>query len=95
MDGESIMNDAIFVLNAGSSSLKFSIYGLKGQDLGLAAHGEIEGLALGALQGEGSMRPNVGGCVLGDSTRNFGHAEAFAHFALGLRAFHRCLYRWP
>ena len=33
-DGEGIMSDAIIVLNAGSSSLKFSIYGVADQDTG-------------------------------------------------------------
>ena len=42
------MSDAIFVLNAGSSSLKFSIYGLADQDLNVVAHGEIEGLGASA-----------------------------------------------
>ena len=42
------MSDAIFVLNAGSSSLKFSVYGLADQDLNVVAHGEIEGLGASA-----------------------------------------------
>ena len=36
------MSDAIFVLNAGSSSLKFSVYGLVDQDLSVGARGETE-----------------------------------------------------
>jgi acetate kinase len=42
------MSDAIFVLNAGSSSLKFSVYSLADQDLRLVAHGEIERLGASA-----------------------------------------------
>ena len=85
------MSDAIFVLNAGSSSLKFSVYGLADQDLSVVAHGEIEGLgASAALQGEGSTRPNVGGCVarrLDEKLRACGSVRALG--ALGLRAFRR------
>jgi len=42
------MNDALFVLNARSSSLKFSVYGLAEQGLNVAARGEIEGLGASA-----------------------------------------------
>ena len=38
------MSDAIIVLNAGSSSLKFSIYGVADQHTGPCARGQIEGL---------------------------------------------------
>ena len=55
------MSDAIFVLNAGSSSLKFSAYGLADQDLSVVAHGEIEGLGASAhFEGKGSTRPSAG-----------------------------------
>jgi acetate kinase len=38
------MNDAIVVLNAGSSSFKFSLFGASGLDLRLIARGQAEGL---------------------------------------------------
>ncbi|HTP97897.1 MAG TPA: acetate/propionate family kinase [Casimicrobiaceae bacterium] len=38
------MSDAIAVLNAGSSSLKFSLYSMDGVDLALVAGGQAEGL---------------------------------------------------
>jgi acetate kinase len=38
------MADAILVLNAGSSSLKFSLYWLRGDTLALSVRGQIEGL---------------------------------------------------
>jgi acetate kinase len=76
------MSDAIFVLNAGSSSLKFSVYGLADRDLNVVAHGEIEGLGASAhfkaKDGRGRTLADVS---LGDSTSSFGHAEAFAHLA--------------
>ena len=38
------MTDAILVLNAGSSSLKFSIFRVEGGDSGLLARGQVEGI---------------------------------------------------
>jgi len=38
------MADAILVLNAGSSSIKFSLFALRGQQLELALRGQIEGI---------------------------------------------------
>ena len=38
------MTDAIVVLNAGSSSFKFSLFATSGQDLALVARGQAEGL---------------------------------------------------
>jgi acetate kinase len=76
------MNHAIFVVNAGSSSLKFSVYGLAGPDLGVVARGEIEGLGTSAhfkaKDQRGQMLADVS---LGNSTRSVGHAEAFMHLA--------------
>jgi acetate kinase len=38
------MTDAILVLNAGSSSIKFSLFATAGHDLDLVARGQAEGL---------------------------------------------------
>ena len=38
------MSNTIIVLNAGSSSLKFSIYGVADRDPNLVARGQVEGL---------------------------------------------------
>jgi acetate kinase len=38
------MTDVILVLNAGSSSIKFSLFAIAGQDLSLVARGQAEGL---------------------------------------------------
>ena len=79
------MSDAIFVLNAGSSSLKFSVYGLADQDLSVVAHGEIEGLGASAhFKAKDERGRTLADVSLGDSTRSFGHAEAFAHLRIGL-----------
>jgi acetate kinase len=74
------MNDAIIVLNAGSSSLKFSIYAVVEEELKLEARGQIEGLG---------TRPHfkvkdAQGTVLADADVSgaggtFGHVEGFAH----------------
>ena len=76
------MSDAIFVLNAGSSSLKFSVYGLADQDLNVVAHGEIEGLGASAhFKAKDQRGRTLADVSLGDSTRSVGHAEAFAHLS--------------
>jgi hypothetical protein len=75
-------DNAVFVLNAGSSSLKFSVYGLADQDLNLVAHGEIEGLGASAhFKANDERGRTLADVSLGDPTRSFGHAEAFAHLA--------------
>jgi acetate kinase len=74
------MSDAIIVLNAGSSSVKFSIYGIPGEQLVLEARGQIEGLGTSprfeAKDGRG--RPMHKAFVGSPSAAVFGHPEAFA-----------------
>ncbi len=63
------MSDAIFVLNAGSSSLKFSVYGLVDQDLSVVARGEIEGLGVSAhFKAKDQRGQTLADVSLGDST---------------------------
>jgi len=79
------MRDAILVLNAGSSSIKFSLFAENGADLGLQCRGQIEGLytapkftardANGAALAEKSW----------DQGHRLGHEGALAH----LRGFLR------
>jgi acetate kinase len=76
------MSDAIIVLNAGSSSLKFSIYGVAEPELELVARGQFEGL--GTSPRFKAKDPN--GTVLADvplsgDSKKFGHPEAFAYLA--------------
>jgi len=76
------MNEAIFVLNAGSSSLKFSIYNVADQNLSVVARGEIEVLGMSAhFKARDQRGQTLADVSLGDSTRSFGHAEAFMHLA--------------
>ncbi len=76
------MSDAVVVLNAGSSSLKFSIYGVPDRALDLAARGQIEGLGTSprfkAKDQQGKVLADV---ELQGSNNGFGHPEAFAHLA--------------
>lgn len=76
------MNEAIFVINAGSSSLKFSIYSVADKDLSMVARGEIEGLGATAhFKAKDECNRTLVDVSLGDSTRRFGHAEAFTYLA--------------
>ncbi|AMO23766.1 acetate kinase [Ramlibacter solisilvae] len=79
------MSDAIAVLNAGSSSLKFSLFLLRGRELELESRGQVEGLytnprftakdAAGQLKEEKSWGQGV----------ELGHAGAIDHLVAFLR----------
>src|SRR5262245_41852823 len=81
------MGDAIIVLNAGSSSLKFSIYQAERDELALVSRGQIEGLGTSPHFKAKDRK----GSVLADLDLNapagvkFGHPEAFAHLAKWMR----------
>src|SRR6476469_4887019 len=80
------MSDAIVVLNAGSSSIKFSLFALHADRLELTQHGQIEGLytaprfvahdANGKVNAEKSWGQGV----------ELGHAGALDHLVAHLRA---------
>lgn len=81
------MSDAILVLNAGSSSLKFSAYAVVDGGLNLVARGQIEGLGTSPR----FKAKDAQGAVLADAKLEliegrFGHTEAFAHLAQWLRS---------
>jgi acetate kinase len=82
------MCDAIIVLNAGSSSLKFSIYQLQeDEELLLAARGQVEGLGtvphFKAKDRQGTVLEDL---ELTSAPVQFGHTEAFAHLVQWARA---------
>src|SRR5690242_12947055 len=80
------MNRAIIVLNAGSSSLKFSIYQLNSDDLSLVARGQIEGL--GTTPHFKAKDPNdktLADVDVRSGAAAFGHHEAFAHLVTWMR----------
>lgn len=80
------MSDVIIVLNAGSSSLKFSIYQVQDEDLLLVARGQTEGLGTSphfkAKDRKGSVLADTD---VARTSARFGHAEAFAHLAAWAR----------
>ena len=79
------MNDSIAVLNAGSSSLKFSLFVERGDALELAARGQAEGLYTAprfvAKDGEGRM---IGEKSWGEGVK-LGHDGALDHLVAFLR----------
>lgn len=75
------MSDAIVVLNAGSSSLKFSIYRVKDRDLGLVARGQIEGLGTSPrFKAKDHQGQSLADVAL-EGSQDFGHPEAFARLS--------------
>lgn len=76
------MSDAIIVLNAGSSSLKFSIYGAAGGGLELATRGQVEGLGTSPrFKAKDRQGQTLAEASLKGAAQGFGHPEAFAHLA--------------
>jgi acetate kinase len=81
------MSEAIIVLNAGSSSLKFSIYGITDQELDLAAKGQIEGLGTSPhFVAKDQQGRSLVDASLDGSTGSFGHPDGFAHLSQWARA---------
>src|SRR4051794_5339442 len=75
--GGSGIGEAIVVLDAGSSSLKFSVYRIRDEDLVLVARGQVEGLGATPRFKARDKR----GRVLADADigRTAGHSEAFSY----------------
>jgi acetate kinase len=90
---EDVMNDAVIVLNAGSSSLKFCIYRVAGDEFTLEARGQVEGMGTAPhfiAKGRGGhvlADLAMGGGDGGGATRSaaIGHSEAFTHLAQWMR----------
>jgi len=79
------MADAIVVLNAGSSSIKFSLFARNGKDLKVVARGEIEGL----FTSPKFVSKDDGGKVLSEKSwgegNKLGHEGALDHLVTYLR----------
>ncbi len=79
------MADAIVVINAGSSSIKFSLFTVAGDDLDLELHGQIEGLG----EAPRFVSRTAGGEVVGEKRwpagTALGHDGALEHLAGYLR----------
>ena len=79
------MADAIAVLNAGSSSIKFSLFGLRGRALELELRGQVEGIytAPRFIAKDGKGKP-AGDKRWPDGTQ-LGHAGALDHIVAAVR----------
>src|SRR5829696_5356435 len=81
------MSDAIVVLNAGASGLKFSIYRIGGEDPRLAARGVFDGFGtephFKAKDPKGRILADAG---LDAEAARVGHVEAFEHLLQWTRA---------
>src|SRR5688572_27709177 len=79
------MTDAIVVLNAGSSSIKFSLFLLRGPDLDLDVRGQVEGLSdaphFVAKGKQGETRAEQSW----PAGTDLGHEEALEHLVAFLR----------
>jgi len=79
------MADAIAVLNAGSSSIKFSLFALRGDELDLTDRGQIEGIYTSAH----FIAKDAAGGVLSERSWGqgveLGHADALEHLMRYLR----------
>ena len=78
------MTDAIVVLNAGSSSLKFSLFALPGDEPELVQRGQLEGLTTNSH----FVAKDAAGATLAEHSwyRALGHDGAMAHLVEHLRA---------
>jgi acetate kinase len=74
------MSDAVFVLNAGPSSLKFAIYRVGGDDLVPVARGQVEGLrAAPHFKATDSKGVRLADADISTEVIGVGHAVAFAY----------------
>lgn len=80
------MSGAIIVLNAGSSSLKFSIYTLDAGELRPESRGQIDGLGTAPrFKAKDSAGQSIVDCALEGPPKGIGHPEAFSHLAEWVR----------
>ncbi len=76
------MNEAVIVLNAGSSSLKFSIYEVVGSELRPVARGQVEGLGTSPrFKAKDQQGQSLADDPLISASSQIGHSQAFAHLA--------------
>src|SRR5262245_40566113 len=80
------MKDCIIVINAGSSSLKFSVYAVDDSRLNLLARGQVEGLGSSPRfkAEDPAGQPMQAAQPKGDA-KKFGHPEAFSHVGQWVR----------
>src|SRR6185295_4074585 len=80
------MADVVLVLNAGSSSLKFSVFGVEGSALSLQFKGQVEGLSTAPrFVAKDAAGTQIGAREWGPGTE-LGHGGAIAHLVDFLQA---------
>jgi acetate kinase len=79
------MSDAIVVLNAGSSSIKFSLFGMGANDLELELRGQIEGIYTAPHFIARDREDNIRAEKSWDEGVNLGHAGALDHLVAYVR----------
>ncbi|RPH72106.1 MAG: acetate/propionate family kinase [Myxococcaceae bacterium] len=79
------MSDAILVLNAGSSSVKFSLFLLRGKELELWLHGQTERLSTTPVFTAKDAEGKTVSERRWDNAESFGHEGAIAHLVDFLR----------
>jgi acetate kinase len=80
--------DAIAVINAGSSSLKFSLFALREGDLALLASGQVGGLLTAPVFAARDASGQPAGEKRWEAGVALGHEEALAHVVDWIRARH-------
>jgi acetate kinase len=80
------MTDAILVLNAGSSSIKFSVFAERGPDLAVVARGQVDGLGSAPRFAAKDADGKPAGEKRWPAGERLGHDGAFAQIAAWLRA---------
>ena len=80
------MTDAVLVVNAGSSSIKFSLFAMRGDDLDLVVRGQVEGLYAQPRFVATDPMGRVVSAKSWDDGRQLGHDGALEHLTGFLRA---------
>jgi acetate kinase len=80
-----VTNDAIAVLNAGSSSIKFSLFAQSGDDLALELRGQVEGIHTAPRFTAKSASGETVATQAWDEGRALGHDGALEHIVAFLR----------
>ena len=76
------MSDAIVVLNAGSSSLKFCIFDVGRGGMDLVARGQMEGLGTSPrFKAKNMQGETIADAPMSSPSGKVGHGEGFAHLA--------------
>jgi acetate kinase len=82
------MTDAIVVLNAGSSSIKFSLFAEASSELGLVARGQVEGIYTAPHFAAKNADGKPAGEKRWEAGAKLGHDGALAHILDWLKATH-------